>query len=212
VLEDAYIRRVGGTDKIPIDVRYIFSTNKDLNKMVAEGAFREDLYYRISVVPVTIPPLRERAEDITLIAKYYIDEFNKKLMKKVKNISKEAEIILKNYPWPGNVRELKNIIERVMILQDIGNTITPDNLPAEIKSGINYIIGDKNINLSLLPYTAEKNNYDKITEKIINNFKKAILNNALQTSNGNKTKAAKHLGISRYKFIREEKKIRSSEV
>jgi transcriptional regulator with GAF, ATPase, and Fis domain len=212
VLEDAYIRRVGGTDKIPIDVRYIFSTNKDLNKMVAEGTFREDLYYRISVVPVTIPPLRERAEDIILIAKYYIYEFNKKLMKKVKNISKEAEVILKNYPWPGNVRELKNIIERVMILQDIGNSITPENLPAEIKSGINYIIGDKNINLALLQYAEEKNNYVSMTENIMNNLRKAILNNALQANNGNKTKAAKYLGISRYKFIREEKKIESSEI
>lgn len=210
VLEDGYIRHIGGTENIPIDVRFIFSTNKDLNKMVAEGTFREDLFYRISIVPVTIPPLRERVEDIILIALYYVDEFNKKLKKKVENISKEAEIIIKNYSWPGNVRELKNIIERVMILQNIGSTITPDNLPTEIKAAMRHVRGDVKLNVLMPQLTAEKIDYEKVTEKIIANIKREILNNALETSMGNKTKAAKHLGISRYKFIREEKKINNT--
>jgi two-component system, NtrC family, response regulator AtoC len=210
VLEDGYIRRVGGTENIPIDVRFIFSTNKDLSKMVAEGTFREDLFYRVSVVPVTIPPLRERAEDIILIARYYVDEFNEKLMKKVKNISKEAEIILKSYAWPGNVRELKNIIERVMILQNISNTILPENLPAEIKGDMRYVTGDINLNVLMPQLKAEKMDYDRVTDKIITNIKREILENALQLNKGNKTKAAKQLGISRYKFIREEKKIKYS--
>ncbi len=207
VLEDSYIRRIGGTENIPIDVRFIFSTNKDLNKMVAEGLFREDLFYRISIVPITIPPLRERVEDIILIALYYVAEFNKKLKKKATNISKEAEIILKNYPWPGNVRELKNIIERVMILQNIGSTITPANLPAEIKSALRPGWGEITLNTLLPKLTAEKIDYEKTTEKIFTNIRKEILTNALQANMGNKTKAAKSLGISRYKFIREEKKI-----
>jgi len=206
VLEDGYIRRIGGTENITIDVRYVFSTNKDLNKMVAEGTFREDLFYRISIVPITIPPLRERREDIDLIALYYVDEFNKKLKKKVKNISKEAEIILKNYLWPGNIRELKNIIERVMILQNIGSTITPENLPAEIKGAMRHVAGDINLNTIMPQFTAEKIDYAEVTDKIIANIKREILSNALQESVGNKTKAAKRLGISRYKFIREEKK------
>lgn len=206
VLEDGYIRRIGGTENIAIDVRFIFSTNKDLNKMVADGSFREDLFYRISIVPITIPPLRERMEDISLIALYYVDEFNKKLKKKVKNISKDAEIILKNYPWPGNVRELKNIIERVMILQNIDSTITPDNLPAEIRSAMRHVVGDVNLNTIMPQLTAEKIEYENVTEKIIGNIKREILSNALHVYKGNKTKAAKHLGISRYKFIREEKK------
>jgi transcriptional regulator with PAS, ATPase and Fis domain len=178
--------------------------------MVADGTFREDLFYRISVVPVTIPPLRERSEDIILIASYYVDEFNEKLMKKVKNISKEAEIILKNYAWPGNVRELKNIIERVMILQDVGSTILPENLPAEIKGDMRYITGDINLNALMPHLTVENIKYDKVTDKIITNIKREILDNALQLNMGNKTKAAKQLGISRYKFIREEKKIKYS--
>lgn len=206
VLEDGYIRRVGGTENIPINVRFIFSTNKDLNKMVAEGTFREDLFYRISVVPITIPPLRERSEDIIIIAQYYVDEFNKKLMKKVKDISKEAEIILKNYPWPGNVRELKNIIERVMILQNIDSTITPENLPTEIKASIRSVMGDVNLKTLMPLLTAEKVDYEKVTNKIIANIKKEILSNALLLHNDNKTKAARSLNISRYKFIREEKK------
>ncbi len=203
VLEDGYIRRVGGTEKISINVRFVFSTNKDLNKMVAEGTFREDLYYRISVVPVTVPALRERPEDIILIARYYIDEFNKKLMKKVKNISKEAETILKAYPWPGNVRELKNIIERVMILQNIGSTITPETLPAEIKSAARYLTSDMNVS-ALMPQGDY--DYTDVTEKIIAGIKRKLLEFALSENDGNKSKAAKKLGISRYKFIREAKK------
>ena len=212
VLEDGYIRRVGGTENIPVDVRFIFSTNKDLNKMVAQKDFREDLFYRISVVPVTIPPLRERAEDIILIARHYIDEFNTKLMKKVKNISKEAEIILKKYSWPGNVRELKNIIERVMILQDVGSVINPENLPAEIKTAMRPTKGDVNLNFLMPQLTADKINYNQLTDKIMINIKKEILNNALLINSGNKTKAAKKLGISRYKFIREEKKVKITNI
>ena len=210
VLEDGYIRRVGGTENIPVDVRYIFSTNKDLNKMVAEKNFREDLFYRISIIPVNLPPLRERVEDIILIAQFYVDQFNKKLKKKVKNISKEAEIILKNYSWPGNVRELKNIIERVMILQDIGNTILPENLPTEIKGDMRYITKDMNLKALMPRIIAENIEYDEVTDRIFTKIKKEILENALQLSQRNKTKAAKLLGISRYKFIREEKKVKDT--
>jgi two-component system response regulator AtoC len=178
--------------------------------MVAEGTFREDLFYRISVVPITIPPLRERSDDIIIIAQYYVDEFNKKLMKKVKNISREAEVILKNYSWPGNVRELKNIIERVMILQNIGSTIEPDNLPAEIKASMRSAMGDVHLNTLMPQLNAEKIDYEKVTRKIITKIKKEILGNALQLNKDNKTKAARSLGISRYKFIREEKKVKNS--
>jgi transcriptional regulator with PAS, ATPase and Fis domain len=149
-------------------------------------------------------------EDIILIAMYYVDEFNKKLKKKVESISKEAELIIKNYSWPGNVRELKNIIERVMILQNIGSTITPDNLPTEIKAAMRHVKGDVKLNVLMPQLTAEKIDYEKVTEKIITNIKREILSNALESSMGNKTKAAKRLGISRYKFIREEKKIKNT--
>ena len=97
--------------------------------MVAEGNFREDLYYRISVVPIVIPPLGRGIDDLLLLARFYVEEFNRKFMKKVKGFAEDAEIILTAYHWPGNVRELKNIIERIMILHNTGSMI-PENLPA----------------------------------------------------------------------------------
>jgi Transcriptional regulator containing GAF, AAA-type ATPase, and DNA binding domains len=207
VLENGYVRRLGGTENIPVDVRYIFSTNKDLAKMVSEGSFREDFYYRISVVPVVIPPLRERPEDILLLMRHYIEEFNKKFGKKVKGFSKEAEHVLKTYTWPGNVRELKNIIERVLILQKYGTTILPDELPAEIKVAPNHKYLKVEIEKFLPPLSSGEINYSSIIQNIMNDIKEKILENALEISGGNKTIAAKHLSISRYKFIREQKKI-----
>ncbi len=207
MLEDGYIRRLGGTENIPVDVRFIFSTNKDLNKMVTEGSFREDLYYRISVVPVMIPPLRERPDDIVLLAKHFIEEFNRKFSKRVKGFSREAENILKGYTWPGNVRELKNIIERMMILQNVSNLISEDNLPSEIKIAVDK----KNVDVSvanILPRLYQKDmDYTAVTDKIIKDVKERILTSALAISRGNKAEAAKRLGISRYKLIREHKKI-----
>jgi transcriptional regulator with PAS, ATPase and Fis domain len=207
MLENGYIRRLGGTENIPIDVRFIFSTNMDLTKMVSEGLFREDLFYRIRVVPIIIPPLRERPDDILLLARYYIEEFNKKFGKKVRGFSKEAEQILKAYTWPGNVRELKNIIERVMILQKSGTTLASDDLPAEIKVALDQRYLKVEIEKFLPLLSAGEINYTSITEKIMNDIKEKIIENALEISGGNKTIAAKQLSISRYKFIREQKKI-----
>jgi transcriptional regulator with GAF, ATPase, and Fis domain len=207
MLENGYIRRLGGTENIPIDVRFIFSTNKNLSQMVNEGSFREDLYYRISVVPVTIPPLRERGEDVILLARHYIDEFNKKLGKKVRGFNKEAEQLLKTYHWPGNVRELKNIIERVMIIQKGVTTITQDDLPLEIKGTPNQQLLKIEIEKFVPQVSSGEFDYTRLTEKIMNDIKEKILESALEMSGGNKTAAARHLSISRYKFIRERKKI-----
>lgn len=206
ILEDGYVRRLGGTENIPIDVRFIFSTNRDLNRMVAEGTFREDLYYRISVVPIMVPPLRERNEDIIILAQCFVEEFNKKFGKKVIGFSKEAELILQAYPWPGNVRELKNIIERIMIVQDVGTIITPECIPGEIKTSghqkENKILPDSF--LPMLP--AGGIDFQAVTEKITREVKEKIIASALDVSKGNKTKASKLLGISRYKLLREQKR------
>jgi two-component system, NtrC family, response regulator AtoC len=205
MLEDGHIRRLGGNENIPNDVRFVFSTNRDLSEMVAKGAFREDLYYRISVVPVWIPPLRERSDDVIMLARYFVQEFNKKFSKRVKGFGRDAEIILQAYPWPGNVRELKNIIERIMILKSVGAVITPDNVPSELKS-----LDPKGVAIKIEPFLQqlplEGINYDVVTDKIVKDVKAKILKNALIKSGGNKTEAAKKLGISRYKFIREQKK------
>lgn len=206
VLEDGQVRRLGGNENIPIDVRFIFSTNRDLNRMVADGVFREDLYYRISVVPIFVPPLRERSEDIIILAQYFVEEFNKKFGRKVKGFSRDAVRILQDYPWPGNVRELRNIIERIMIVRDVGAIITPECIPREIKTTghqeENKILPDSF--LPLLP--AEGIDFQAVTKKITQEVKEKIIANALDISKGNKTKAAKLLGISRYKLLREQKR------
>lgn len=207
MLEDGYIRRLGGTENVPIDVKFIFSTNKDLGRMVASGAFREDLYYRISVVPIHIPPLRERGEDLLILAYHYLEEFNKKFNKKVKGFSTRSEGILQSYLWPGNVRELKNIIERVMIMQSVQTVINPENLPADIKTS------SPELPLQIAePLTLDSKrpiDFKNVVETLSVRIKEQIITKALTLHGGNKTTAARFLGISRYALIRELKKIES---
>jgi len=174
--------------------------------MVAEGSFREDLYYRIRVVPIVIPPLRERQDDIVLLAQHYIAEYNIKFNKKVKGLSREAELILKRYPWPGNVRELKNIIERVMIRQNVGKVLTPENLPAEIKEDFSSVRTAGGILRAVSVLPAGRIDYHATVNKVNLEFRKKILEAALERSEGNKAAAARLLGISRYAFLRELKK------
>jgi two-component system response regulator AtoC len=208
MLEDGHIRRLGGNENIPINVRFIFSTNRDLNRMVSDGLFREDLYYRISVVPITIPPLRERDNDIIILSQHYVEEFNNKFNKKVSGFTGDAEKALIQYPWPGNVRELKNIIERVMILQNVGTYITKENLPAEIQNAaVNDlpISSDDEYVLHADPRHAA--NYRFLIDHLTTKVKERILTRTLELSKGNKTVAARRLGISRYTLIRELKKV-----
>ena len=128
-LEEREFNRVGGSKTIKVDVRLITATNKDLNQMIKTGGFREDLYYRINVVPIVIPPLRERKEDIPLLIDHFISKFGFENNRTVKGISKEALEIIMQYEWPGNIRELENIMERA-IVKCMGQTITEVDLPA----------------------------------------------------------------------------------
>lgn len=130
VIQDKEIQRVGSVETIPVDVRIIAATNKDLQSMVDEGKFREDLYYRLYVVPINIPPLRERQEDIIPMVRHFLQKYNKKFNEK-KRIDPNTIAILIKYHWPGNVRELENIVERLIITTK-GTTILPDNLPSYI--------------------------------------------------------------------------------
>jgi transcriptional regulator with GAF, ATPase, and Fis domain len=207
MLEDGYIRRLGGTENVPVDVRFIFSSNRDLVRMAAEGTFREDLFYRVSVVPIVIPPLRERVEDVMLLAQYYIDEFNKKFKRNIRGFSRDAESILRSYNWPGNVRELKNIIERVMILKHSGNMITAENLPVEMKAAVDQ--GEATIPvMQWAPVVTPAGlDYESVTGSMNREISKAILENALKAAGGNKSEAARLLNISRYKLLREVNKM-----
>ncbi len=129
-LEEKKIQRVGGTEKIEVDVRIIAATNKDLVKGVRDGTFREDLYYRLNVISFVIPPLRERRSDIPLLIDYFVDSYNRVLNKNIKGCDSEALKILSDYSWPGNIRELRNIIERAMLLSE-GDSITSADIPLE---------------------------------------------------------------------------------
>lgn len=206
MLEDGYIRRLGGTENIPVDVRFIFATNKDLSKLIGDNSFREDLFYRVSVVPIQLPPLRERHDDLILLARYFVDEFNRKFNKKVKGFSREAEGCLKQYAWPGNVRELKNIIERIMILRHVGDYITEENIPAEIKVASAPLAASQEGEwLSLL--STGGMDYKTATDQLSKKVKEKILSKALEVSGGNKSRAARLLKISRYSLLRELKKL-----
>ena len=116
VLQEREIERVGGNQSIPVDVRVLAATHRDLNALVAEGKFREDLLYRLNVVPIEMPPLRERVSDIPLLVEYFIDRFGKRAEKKFKTIDKKSLKLFEGYSWPGNVRELQNVVERAVIL------------------------------------------------------------------------------------------------
>lgn len=210
MLEDRHIRRLGGNESIPIDVRFVFSTNRDLNRMVAEGSFREDLYYRISVVPIQIPPLRKRKEDLLLLARYYLEEFNDKFKKTVKGFTEDAERIFTVYPWPGNVRELRNIIERIMILHNDGELIGYENLPAEMRKAANQEELNLRIDDMVPDLSTEEIDFIGAVDRATREIKKRIIAGAVAASGGNKSRAARRLGISRFKLIREEKKINES--
>ncbi|MBM4146238.1 MAG: sigma-54-dependent Fis family transcriptional regulator [Nitrospira sp.] len=183
VLENGTFRRVGGTTDIKVDIRIISATNKDLKEEIAAERFREDLYYRLNVVPINIPPLRERKQDIPLLAEHFL----RKISGNTKRITSDAMKMLIDNPWKGNVRELDNVIERVALLTD-KEEITPSDLPPEIVGGAGYVIEMKGIPA----ITDEGVDIDKIVEEI----ERKYLLQALEKTGGVKTEAAKLLKLS----------------
>jgi DNA-binding NtrC family response regulator len=181
VLENQNFMRVGGEREINIDVRIIAATNKNLSALVNAGQFRKDLYYRLKVMVIEMPPLRERREDILLLANMFVEENNKELGKSVMGISGAAREYLINYGWPGNVRELKNIIERAMILSN-GNEILPDHLPIELRKSHLDDIGDRT---------------SDVADLTLETVEKKHIKDVLMMMDGNKSRAARMLGISR---------------
>ncbi len=182
VIQEGVIKKVGGTQDIKIDVRLIAATNRDLTKEVDRGSFRRDLYYRISVVEIHIPPLRERKEDIPILADYFLRRFAQKINKDIKEFSPAAAKLLYEYDWPGNVRELENEIERAVILCE-EETITPDDLSERIRSG--------GINLKIEEIKTRS------LKGVINTYEKKIISEVLGEMHWNKTRVAELLGITR---------------
>lgn len=186
-IQERVIRRVGATDDQKIEVRIIAATNRDLEDMIKQGTFREDLYYRLNVIHIRVPPLRERADDVSLLAKHFLQKYSTRFGKPVNGISDEAMKTLKKYDYPGNVRELENIIERTVALE-AGSTILPESLPPfvntpsgrKLASSYEIEIGEEGIDL----------------EKIIGQMEKELLVKAIHKANGVKKKASKLLGIT----------------
>ena len=185
VLEDQTFMRVGGEREIRVDVRIITATNRDLESLVREGIFRKDLYYRLKVMVVEMPPLRERVEDILLFANLFIEENNKEHKKNIKGLSEEAKGLMIQYLWPGNVRELRNVIERAMILTD-QEYITPKQLPFELRQTEQHDRG------KMIPELFEGT--DVIS---LENMEKNHISKVLRRLEWNKSRASKALGISR---------------
>jgi transcriptional regulator with GAF, ATPase, and Fis domain len=176
-IEEREFQRVGGTRTIKTDVRIIAATNIDLAAAVKQGRFRQDLYYRLNVIPIVVPPLRDRKEDIPLLAAHFKDIFNKKFGKSIKEIVPGAMGVFSGYDWPGNVRELRNVMERLVALEK-GETITEANLPAEMIADSS---GPDDAGL--------KSSRDE--------FERQFIVKALKQSGWNQTQAAKLLGIHR---------------
>jgi two-component system response regulator PilR (NtrC family) len=197
VIQEREFKRVGGTADIKVDVRVLAASNRDLLAEVKKGAFREDLYYRLNVIPIHLPPLRERREDIPLLTDFFLKKFA--LNREPKTIAPDAMKVFMNYQWPGNVRELENTVERVVILAT-GNTIDREH--------VQDILKDTGPCPELVPSELPDAGLD--LEKLLENAEKQLLYKALKKANGVKTEAAKLLGLSFRSFRHRLQKYESS--
>jgi DNA-binding NtrC family response regulator len=196
-VEYKQIEPLGENKKITVDVRIIASTNDNLKDLVRKGKFREDLFYRISVIPIYLPPLRHRKEDIPLLAEYFLEKYNKKYSQITpKIISKDFMSSLMKYSWPGNVRELSNYIERAIVMSE-GKMLTNQDLPYKIESkGQNQYFFNSTPDFA--DFDIEKDNaYKNVRKSLITKYEIENITNVLEKTKGNKTKASKLLGISR---------------
>jgi two-component system, NtrC family, response regulator AtoC len=189
-IEEKTFRRVGGTKDLVVDARVVTATNRDLEKEVAEGAFREDLYYRLRVFPIRLPPLRERTSDIPALMKTFVHEFNRQFGKRITAVAPETMELLKGHRWPGNVRELRNLVERTVLLAD-GPILTPDMLPGLLAER------DRPREPSL-QLGAEGLDFESL--------ERSLLEAALRRAEGNRTEAGRLLGMSRHQVRNRLKK------
>jgi len=187
VLQERTIRRVGGTEEVAVDVRIISATNRDLSEMVAEDQFREDLFYRISVIPLELPALRQRRDDIPLLADHFLARLNSSMGKKIDRISDEALKKLEMYDWPGNVRELENAMERSFILET-SNELSAQHLPESVATNPRM--------RGVTDFPEE--GFD--LEAYVENLQKGFLEEALRRSDGIQVKAAELLRMTYRSF------------
>jgi two-component system response regulator PilR (NtrC family) len=186
VLQDREFKRVGGTEDIRVDVRIVSATNKDLEAAVREKQFREDLFYRLNVIQIKLPPLRERREDIPLLATHFLKRYSEELNKNILGISPETLRILLNYNYPGNVRELQNIIERAVALEAT-HELTPQNLSS-------YLDQQPTLKKGVIDLEIPNEGID--LEKVVEELERSLLMKALDRTKGIKKKAAELLRIN----------------
>jgi len=187
VLEDRRIRRLGGTRNIAIDARVVAATNRDLKRAIASREFREDLYYRLNVFPIHLPPLRERREDIPPLLDHFLKRFSREFHKTIREVSRDALDLLMRYHWPGNVRELRNLVERICIMQQ-DEVIRPECLPKEI-------FGEVPRRLEGVPPEIPSAGID--LEKLVENLERELIGKALTATGGNVAKTARLLNVAR---------------
>jgi transcriptional regulator with PAS, ATPase and Fis domain len=204
VLEDQIIRRVGGVRDMQVDVRVIAASNRDLERAVKENTFRQDLYYRLAIISIFLPPLRERKEDIQPLVEYFIDRYSRKFRKNVQGITEETRKLLMKYDWPGNVRELKNAVERAMILEE-GDVLRPDYLPFAVAqqqaSYTAFEMSSGNNNGGTTAQLPDGRSLPKLYipegGTSLEEVERALVELAMTQANGNQTHAARLLDISR---------------
>ena len=184
-LENKRFKRVGGVVDIPLDAGIIVATNRDLGAEVKAGRFREDLYFRLDVIRIEVPSLRERKEDLPLLVDHFVERFNKEFRREVRGVSEEAMKLLSAYSWPGNVRELRNVIERIVILE-ADDVIRADHLPAEIRYAR---VGQVDV-----PFVLPEGGVD------LEAVERSLLYQAMERTEGNQSAAARLLGLTRYQL------------
>lgn len=198
VLQNREIERVGSTKPISVDVRIVTATHRDLEKSVMDGNFREDLYYRLNVIPIKIPALKDRKEDIPLLISYFLSRFVSADGRNAITFDNEVLEILLGYDWPGNVRELENLIERLVILRG-GSNIRVEDLPPKIVS-----LSNRKIDISEEIMSLPEDGLD--LRKLLNDLEESLIKQALQKTNGNKNQASKLLALNRTTLIEKMKK------
>ncbi len=200
VIQEKEFERIGGVRTISVDVRIIAATNQDLEKAVKERRFREDLFYRINVIPIHLPPLRDRKADIPILVNHFLSKFNKSKKKNLGGILPEAMAYMERYPWPGNVRELENLIEMLVVMKETGDIAAPD-LPTKILNGR----GKEN---AALPESIPDEGVD--FNSPVTGFEKDLLLRALSKAGGAKKSAAKLLNLNRTTFVEKLKRLNIS--
>ncbi|NOY92207.1 MAG: sigma 54-dependent Fis family transcriptional regulator [Deltaproteobacteria bacterium] len=196
VLENREVKRVGGDRTIPVNVRVVAATNRDLRQMVNEGTFREDLYFRLSVVTVELPPLAQRPEDVQLLAETFLEEFSKRRFPGTDErltIGKSAMARLRSYPWPGNVRELRNTLERAAFLADESELTVKDLMPSSQKSPVAILPGG-----NAEQFVEEGMPFKEAKQKVLDSFEPAYLKALLDKYGDNITRSAQAAGLTRY--------------